>query len=118
MPFPRNGEFVGRDGDLTRLHASLSEPGSGPVGIRPAGLTGMGGIGKTQLVVEYVYRHRDDYPEGIFWIDAAGPLVEAFRPACDGSSFEMGRERAASRRADTGSVQGTKRQAACALGAR
>ena len=78
MPFPRNGEFVGRDGDLKRLHASLSGPGSGPVGIRPAGLTGMGGIGKTQLVVEYVYRHRDDYPDGIFWIDAAGPLVEGF----------------------------------------
>ena len=56
----------------------LSGPGSGPVGIRPAGLTGMGGIGKTQLVVEYVYRHRDDYPDGIFWIDAAGPLVEGF----------------------------------------
>ena len=38
----------------------------------------MGGIGKTQLVVEYVYRHRDDYPDGIFWIDAAGPLAEGF----------------------------------------
>ena len=61
-----------------RLHTSLSGPGSGPVGIRPAGLTGMGGIGKTQLVVEYVHRHRDDYPDGIFWIDAAGPLVEGF----------------------------------------
>ncbi len=78
VPFPRNGEFVGRDGDLNKLRSKLSGPGSGPVGIRPAGLTGMGGIGKTQLVVEYVYRHRDDYPEGIFWIDAAGPLVEGF----------------------------------------
>jgi len=78
VPFPRNAEFVGRDGDLTRLHASLSGPGSGPVGIRPAGLTGMGGIGKTQLAVEYVYRYQDDYPDGVFWIDAAGPLVEGF----------------------------------------
>jgi WD40 repeat protein len=78
VPFPRNGEFVGRDADLMRLRAKLSGPGSGPVGIRPAGLTGMGGIGKTQLVVEYVYLHRDDYPDGIFWIDAAGPLVEGF----------------------------------------
>jgi hypothetical protein len=60
VPFPRNPEFVGRDG------------------IRPAGLTGMGGIGKTQLGVEYVYRHRNDYPGGIYWIDAAGPLVEGF----------------------------------------
>ena len=78
VPFPRNPDFVGRDGDLARLHTTLTGPGSGPVGIRPAGLTGMGGIGKTQLVVEYVYRHRDDYPDGVFWIDAAGPLVEGF----------------------------------------
>jgi WD40 repeat protein len=78
VPFPRNGDFVGRDGDLARLHASLSGSGAGPVGIRPAGLTGMGGIGKTQLAVEYVYRRRDDHPDGIFWIDAAGPLAEGF----------------------------------------
>ena len=38
----------------------------------------MGGIGKTQLAVEYVYRHKDDFPDGIFWIDAAGPLAEGF----------------------------------------
>ena len=78
VPFPRNADFVGRDGDLSRLHASLSGPASGPVGIRPAGLTGMGGIGKTQLAVEYVHRHRGDYPDGIFWIDAAGPLADGF----------------------------------------
>jgi WD40 repeat protein len=78
VPFPRNADFVGRDGDLSRLHASLSRPASGPVGIRPAGLTGMGGIGKTQLAVEYVHRHREDYPDGIFWIDAAGPLSDGF----------------------------------------
>ena len=76
VPFPRNADFVGRDADLMRLHASLS--GHGPVGIRPAGLTGMGGIGKTQLAVEYVHRHRSDYPDGVFWIDAAGPLAEGF----------------------------------------
>ena len=35
----------------------------------------MGGIGKTQLAVEYVYRYRDDYPDGIFWINAAEPLA-------------------------------------------
>jgi WD40 repeat protein len=74
VPFPRNPDFVGRDEDLARLHASLS--GSGPVGIRPAGLTGMGGIGKTQLAVEYAYRYRFAYPGGTFWINAAEPPVE------------------------------------------
>src|SRR5262249_46797166 len=76
VPFPRNADFVGRDGDLARLHASLSGSGAGPVGIRPAGLTGMGGIGKTQLAVEYVYRYKDDYPGGVFWVNAAEPLAQ------------------------------------------
>jgi len=76
VPFPRNGDFVGRDSDLRRLHASLSGPGSGPIGIRPAGLTGMGGIGKTQLAVEYVYRYQESYPDGIFWVNAADPLAQ------------------------------------------
>jgi len=74
VPFPRNPDFVGRTDDLESLHAALRTRES--VGIRPTGLTGMGGIGKTQLAVEYVYRHRADYPGGIFWVNAAEPLAQ------------------------------------------
>src|SRR5262249_23437791 len=76
VPFPRNEDFVGRDEDLDWLHASLL--GQQPVGIRPAGLTGMGGIGKTQLAVEYAYRYRAMYVGGIYWINAAEPIREGF----------------------------------------
>ena len=78
MPSPRNPDFVGRTGDLENLHARLQQ--REPVGIRPAGLTGMGGIGKTQLAVEYVYRFKDAYPDGIFWINAAEPLARGLAP--------------------------------------
>jgi WD40 repeat protein len=67
-----------------------------PVGIRPAGLTGMGGIGKTQLAVEYVYRYRNDYPQGVFWVNAAEPVAQGLaqvgaelRPETLGLSFDQ-----------------------------
>lgn len=30
----------------------------------------MGGVGKTQIAVEYIYRHKGDY-DGIYWISAS-----------------------------------------------
>ena len=69
IPFPRNERFVGREDDLAELHKALQ--GGKAVGVRPAALTGMGGIGKTQLAVEYAYRYKDAYPGGVYWINAA-----------------------------------------------
>jgi len=50
VPFPRNPDFAGRSDDLGLIHDILKKPEPG--GTRPAGLTGMGGIGKTPLAVE------------------------------------------------------------------
>ncbi|MBN1487498.1 MAG: hypothetical protein JW981_07645, partial [Anaerolineae bacterium] len=76
VPFVRNLDFVGRERDLARLHSALMR--EGPVGILPAGIIGMGGIGKTQLAVEYVYRYRELYPGGVFWINATESLAQGF----------------------------------------
>jgi tetratricopeptide (TPR) repeat protein len=69
VPFARNERFVGRETELAELHRLLQAEGR-PTGITPAGISGMGGIGKTQLAVEYAYRYRDAYPGGVFWINA------------------------------------------------
>jgi hypothetical protein len=43
----------------------------GEVDHRPVVLHGIGGVGKTQIPVEYAYRHLAEY-SAIIWIDAAG----------------------------------------------
>jgi tetratricopeptide (TPR) repeat protein len=38
---------------------------------------GLGGVGKTQLAIGYLHRHREDYPDGRFWLraDQAATLI-------------------------------------------
>ncbi len=74
VPFPRNDYFVGRDDDLNRLHALLQQGGT--LVVRPAMLSGLGGIGKTQLAVEYAYHFQGDYPGGVYWVNAAADWLD------------------------------------------
>jgi tetratricopeptide (TPR) repeat protein len=63
----RNPNFTGREELLAQLHEMLED---GPTtAVTPLPLHGMGGVGKSQLANEYVYRHADDY-EIIWWIPA------------------------------------------------
>ena len=65
----RNTGFVGREELLTQLHEHLVQ---GATAVVPHSLHGMGGVGKTQVALEYVYRHRHDY-ELVWWIPADSP---------------------------------------------
>jgi tetratricopeptide (TPR) repeat protein len=64
---PRNLNFTGRSDLLQELGDRLAV---GMTAVLPKALHGMGGIGKTQTAVEYVYQHLDDY-DLIWWIEAA-----------------------------------------------
>ncbi|HEY0450701.1 FxSxx-COOH system tetratricopeptide repeat protein [Actinophytocola sp.] len=66
----RNLSFTGRSELLDQLSKRLTAGGT--TAVLPAALHGMGGIGKTQMAVEYIYRHLQDY-EVIWWIEAARP---------------------------------------------
>ncbi|WP_439656084.1 FxSxx-COOH system tetratricopeptide repeat protein [Lentzea sp. HUAS TT2] len=67
---PRNPNFTGRVELLEQLGKRLTAGGA--TAVLPSALHGMGGIGKTQMATEYIYRHLQDY-DLIWWIEAARP---------------------------------------------
>lgn len=71
----RNPRFTGREDDLRRLRAGLRTGGvgAGPDATRTVVLQGMGGVGKTQLALEYAHRFGAAY-DAVLWI-AAGSVA-------------------------------------------
>jgi len=61
----RNHNFTGRVAELTRLSSNLSSQAPSHVQV----ISGMGGIGKSELAAEYIHRNIDTY-EIIWWIRA------------------------------------------------
>ena len=70
LPYRRNHDFTGRHQSLQRLAQWLlpAEEGSETCAVA---VTGMGGLGKTQLAVEFCYRYGRFYAGGVYWISFA-----------------------------------------------
>ena len=70
---PRNPRFTGRDGMLAELRRRLR---AGEAALVVQALYGLGGVGKTQLAIEYAHRFAADY-DLVWWIDAEQPVLIA-----------------------------------------
>lgn len=78
VPFPRNERFVGRTSELDQLSTRLSSVES----CQRVAMVGLGGVGKTQIVLEFAYRKRRTTPDcSIVWIPATEPSAfeQAYR---------------------------------------
>ncbi|EED17856.1 kinesin light chain, putative [Talaromyces stipitatus ATCC 10500] len=76
-PFERNDCFVGRHDEIQKLEDLISVPDRA----KRLAITGLGGVGKTQVALELAYRMRDREPEcSIFWIPCTSS--EAVEQAC------------------------------------
>lgn len=72
VPFLNNPNFVGRETELKIIYEKLN-PDSNLKTSDALALTGPGGIGKTQIAVEYAYRYGRYYKGGVFWLDMSNP---------------------------------------------
>ncbi|KAH8682294.1 hypothetical protein BX600DRAFT_448189 [Xylariales sp. PMI_506] len=79
---PRYDNFVGRDVDLDNIHKHLSTPG------RICTVSGRGGIGKTAIAVEYVYKYESEYSY-VLWMEAETPGLLATKYGMIANSLNL-----------------------------
>lgn len=69
VPYRRNPFFTGREDILTTLYTILVENKSAAL-TQTQAISGLGGIGKTQVAVEYAYRYATHY-RAVLWVTAS-----------------------------------------------
>jgi hypothetical protein len=77
VPYNRNPHFTGREPELCHLETRLKQGGDNA---RAQAITGLSGIGKSQLALEYTFRHISDYA-GVWWftMETSNALFEDFK---------------------------------------
>jgi tetratricopeptide (TPR) repeat protein len=71
LPFPHNPYFTGRDAELGSLRSALAQSAAAPM-CQPQVICGLGGVGKTQLAIEYAWQDRARY-DALLWVPADTP---------------------------------------------
>ncbi|MEM1395229.1 MAG: tetratricopeptide repeat protein [Cyanobacteria bacterium P01_H01_bin.150] len=67
IPKTGNPNFVGRTDELVKVHKELYQHNNNRVAI--SAVSGMGGVGKTELAIQYALKYYDDYSGGICWLN-------------------------------------------------
>jgi tetratricopeptide (TPR) repeat protein len=83
----RNPNFTGRGELLQALRSQLAETATGAI-VQASAVHGLGGVGKTQLAIEYAHRYAADY-DLVWWIPAEEPLVIPGRLAALARRLEL-----------------------------
>jgi tetratricopeptide (TPR) repeat protein len=88
MPFYRNSLFVGREDDLRVIARILKTGETAAVG-QIAVVTGLEGVGKTQLASEFVHRYGRFFAGGVFWMSFAEESAVSGKVASSGRGLGL-----------------------------
>ena len=91
LPYDWNPHFVGRHDELKKIHKMLNGDTNAAAGnnlVGKAAIMGLGGIGKTQLAIEYAFRFGRYYTGGVLWLNAASS--EDFQASLASLAIPMG----------------------------
>ncbi|KAF1922650.1 purine and uridine phosphorylase [Didymella exigua CBS 183.55] len=95
IPFLKNQYFVGRRHELAVLRQRLLVERD----CQKMSIVGLGGTGKTQVALQFVYEVKEAQPEwSIFWVPAVS--MESFEQACAGIAEAVGISQAADKEED------------------
>ena len=110
VPFRKNNNFVGRADILNEMEQNLRHHQLAGDCV-PLVLSGLGGMGKSQLMLKYCYAHRKEY-RYIFWLNAEGSQEtrEGFRNLAKDLGIKVDEDPKISAR---GSSQGKKDGCCC-----
>ena len=77
MPFQRNPQFIGRSVEIANIDALLSSE----TRCERVAVVGLGGVGKTQIALEFAHQLRERQPDcSVFWIPVTNveSMLEAY----------------------------------------
>ena len=78
VPFQKNTNFVGRSEQLAKVNTLLANESR----CESAAIIGLGGVGKTQIALEFAHQWRDEHPDcAVLWIPvtSVGNMLQAYQ---------------------------------------
>ena len=88
-PIDPNPLFVGREEDLKTLAAEVKAGSSAAGPVKTVCISGLGGVGKTQVASEFAHRYGRYFRGGIYWLNLSDPSAVAEEIAVCGGAGAM-----------------------------
>jgi hypothetical protein len=73
IPYSGAARFVGRFNEIKKLHKEFQRTER----VIISAISGMGGIGKTELAIQYAQQYIDNYSGGVCWLRARGISINS-----------------------------------------